>query len=327
MKRAWGVSALAMLLAMGLGPGRALGAEMTLKWGSTLAPDHPNNVGARKAIEVIEGKTAGRIKIQFFPASQLGSTQEMLEAMIAGNQEMQLENPSVLSQFVARVGILTAPYIVRDREHLYKVLQAPVGKELLNELVTRRGLRPTGAWSYGTRHTTTAKRAIRRVEDLKGLKIRIPNVPITLEYLKAAGASPVPMAFPEVYLALQTGVVDGQENPLPTIWTSKFYEVQKYLALTGHMIDVMFPLITERVWNRLSAADQQVFLEAMRIGGQESDRISDQMERDLVEKIRQHGVTVTTPEREGFAAAAEVAYKRFEGVWGKGLVEQIRAVR
>lgn len=300
------------------------GQQRILKWGTNMAPDHPCTLGMRRAGEIIEQKT--NFKVQIYPASQLGSTQEMLEAMIAGTLDMEVENPSVLSQFSPRVGALTAPFVVQDRPQLYRVLKSEVGQELIEEMASKRGFRGIAYWSYGTRHLTNNKRPVYKVDDVMGLKIRVPNVPASVEYWKAAGASPTPMAFAEVYMALQTGVVDGQENPLPTIYFSKFYEVQKYLALTAHMIDVYLPIIRDKLWQSLNKQEQAVFLEAMEEGRKINDSLTEKQEKDLLDKIKERGVVITQVVRASFAAKAGISYKKFDSVWGADLIKRIQSV-
>ena len=300
-------------------------AAQTLKWGSNMAPDHPCVLGMRKAAEIIEQKT--NLKFQIYPASQLGSTQEMLEAMMAGTLDMEVENPSVLSQFSPRLGALTAPFVVQDRPQLYRVLRSEVGQELIEEFAQKRGIRVIGFWSYGTRHLTNNIRPVHKVDDVKGLKIRVPNVPASVEYWRAAGASPTPMAFAEVYMALQTGVVDGQENPLPTTYFSKFYEVQKYLALTAHMIDVYFPIIRDKLWKSLSKQDQTTFLEAMEEGRKINDSLTEKQETELLDKIKERGVVITQVDRATFVSKAGISYKKFDAAWGADLIKRIQAVK
>jgi len=299
---------------------------VVLKWGIVLQPEHPFVLGMKRTAEIVAQKTSNRIQIQVFPSAQLGTGKDMIEAVIFGSQAMVTEGLAMFSQWSPRLSVMEAPYLFRDVEHMYKVMNGPIGREMQEELVARRGLRPLGVLYYGVRHLT-ANRPVRTPEDVKGMKLRVPEVTLYLEMARAWGANPTPMAFAELYLALKQGVVDAQENPIPTIHAGKFYEVQKYLILTGHIMVPQFHAISDSLWKGLSPADQQVLQAAVDEGIALSNRLILQQETSLLDEFRKRGMTVITPDVEAFRKASMGAIARLEERWGKGLYERIAAVR
>jgi TRAP-type C4-dicarboxylate transport system substrate-binding protein len=202
------------------------------------------------------------------------------------------------------------------------------GKAQFRQLATARSMQMVGpAWYYGTRQLTTRDRAVRVPADARGLKIRVPAVPTFLEMIRAIGATPTPMALAEVYLSLQTGVCDGQENPLPTIAAQKFYEVQRFLNLTGHIITPQICMMNAEKYNALSDADKTAVNEAFAAGGQVNDQKFRDMEGSLIADFRQRGMTIVESDRPAFQEAMAPVYPRFEETWGRGVADQLRAIR
>jgi len=304
----------------------AQGAPLVMKWGIVLQPEHPFVLGMKKTAEIVAQKTNNRIQIQVFPSAQLGTGKDMIEAVVFGSQAMATEGAAMFSQWSPRLSIMEAPYIFRDVDHMYKVMKGPIGQEMQDELVTKRGLRSLGVLYYGVRQLT-ANKPVTKPEDVKGMKLRVPEVPLYLEMARAWGANPTPMAFAELYLALKQGTVDAQENPIPTINSGKFYEVQKYLVLTGHIMVPQFHAISDKLWKSLSAADQKILQDAVDEGITFSNEMLIKQEQSLVDEFKKKGMQVITPDVEAFRKASMAAIPKLEEKWGKGLYEKIAAVR
>ncbi|MDR7533644.1 MAG: DctP family TRAP transporter solute-binding subunit, partial [Armatimonadota bacterium] len=282
------VALVSLVLVTAGGP---VGAAVLLRWGEVLPADHPSVQMVYRVARRVAEATQGRVTIQVFPAGQLGSTRDQIENVILGTQHMTTEGAAAISQFVPALGVIEAPYIWRDVAHLAKVMEGPVGQELSRQLVEKAGIRVLGTTYYGVRHLTTSTKPVRTVADMREFKLRVPENDVFLAMARAWGAKPTPMAFGELYLALKLGVVDGQENPLPTIDSGKFYEVQKYLVLTGHILTPRLVLINERSFRTLlSATDQAALVEAVAEGIAWQNQQIQVLEGTLTGKFRRAGM-------------------------------------
>ena len=326
MKRWAGVLTGMALFCFLVASAASAGEAMVMKWGIVLQPEHPFVLGMKKTAETVAQKTNNRIQIQVFPSAQLGTGKDMIEAVVFGSQAMATEGAAMFSQWSPRLSIMEAPYIFRDVDHMYKVMKGPIGQEMQDELVAKRGLRSLGVLYYGVRQLT-ANKPVSKPEDVKGMKLRVPEVPLYLEMARAWGANPTPMAFAELYLALKQGTVDAQENPIPTINSGKFYEVQKYLVLTGHIMVPQFHAISDKLWKSLSASDQKILQDAVDEGITFSNEMLIKQEQSLVDEFKKKGMQVITPDVEAFRKASMAAIPKLEEKWGKGLYEKIAAVR
>ncbi len=303
-------------------------AEITIKWGDVLAADHPSVIMISKVAEIVAQKSNGRIEIQAYPGGQIGGSRDMIEAVGMGTQEIVTEGAANFGQWVPSIGIVEAPYIWRGVDHLLAVMDGPIGQEMNAQLIEKRGMRILGTTYYGVRNVTTTEKEIRTVADMKDFKIRVPENEIFLAMARAWGAKPTPMNFNELYLALRQKVVDGQENPSPTIDSAKFYEVQKYLILTGHIITPRLVVVNEAFWQKLSEADRVILQEAVKEGIAYNNAEILQREKDLLAKFEKEGMTVITPNIEEFRKAVlDTVPAMFEEKWGKGLWEKIQAVQ
>ena len=301
-------------------------AQVVIKWGVVLAPEHPFTLGMKKTAEIVAQKTNNRIQIQIFPGAQLGTGKDMIEATVFGSQSMVTEGAAMFSQWAPRLSIMEAPYLFRDVDHMIKAIKSPVGQEMVDELTAKRGLRSLGVVYYGVRHLT-ANKPVHAPQDVKGLKLRVPEVPLYLEMAKSWGANPTPMAFAELYLALKQGTVDAEENPIPTINAGKFYEVQKYLILTGHIMVPQLHVISDKVWKSLAAADQKILQEAVDEGIAYSTDMLIKQEQTQAEEFKKKGMQVITPDVPAFKKASMAVIPKMEGVWGKGLYEKLAEIR
>jgi len=303
-------------------------AATIIRWGDVLSADHPSVQMITRVANRVKDATQGRIEIQVYPASQLGSSKDQIEAVALGTQQMVTEGAANFGQWVPSISIIEAPYVWRDAAHLTKVMSGPVGQDLNKQLVEKRGMRILGTTYYGVRQLTTTKKAVRTAADMKEFKLRVPENEVFLAMARAWGAKPTPMTFSELYLALRQNVVDGQENPLPTIDSGKFFEVQKYLVLTGHILTPRLVVINDKFWQGLSATDKKVISDAVAEGIAWNNQEILGREQTLVDKFKKAGMEVIQPDVESFRKPVlDTLPKMFEAKWGKGLFEKIVETR
>ena len=303
-------------------------AATIIRWGDVLSADHPSVQMITRVANRVKDATQGRVEIQAYPAGQLGSSKDQIEAVALGTQQMVTEGAANFGQWVPSISVIEAPYVWRDAAHLTKVMSGPVGQDLNKQLVEKRGMRILGTTYYGVRQLTTTKKAVRTAADMKELKLRVPENEVFLAMARAWGAKPTPMTFGELYLALRQNVVDGQENPLPTIDSGKFFEVQKYLVLTGHILTPRLVVINEKFWQGVSAADQKVISDAVAEGIAWNNQEILSREQSLLDKFKKAGMEVIQPDVESFRKPVLVTLpKMFEAKWGKGLFEKIVETR
>jgi tripartite ATP-independent transporter DctP family solute receptor len=302
------------------------GAATTLRWASVLPANHPAVVMMERVAKQLRDETGGAVDIQTFPAGQLGSSRDLIEATSSGAIQIVDEGAAQFGQFVAQFSILEAPYLWRDAQHMRRACTSPVIDEMSAMLVAKRQMRIIGVTYYGNRHVTSGTKAINTVDDMKGFKLRIPEVDTFRAMAEAWGARPTPLNFGELYLALAQGVVDGEENPLPTIQSAKFFEVQKYLVLTGHIITPRLIAINGGAWQALDAKQRASLKGALDTHGLAQDNEILAQEGKLVDTFKAGGMTVIQPDVESFRkpVLASVPAK-FEAKWGKGLWERIAA--
>lgn len=228
------------------------------------------------------------LELAVFPSAQLGSESELLEQLVAGELDLAIAGPSFLAMWHPPLGVFDAAYAFEDLEHMLEVADGPVMAPHWEELRRRFGIRVLGTWAYGARHIT-GNRPIRHPEDLSGFRLRLPGASVWQASGKALGASPMPIAFSEVYMAMQQGIADGQENPVPVIHAMGFHEVQRYLSLTGHIQSSIQLLINERVWQGLSGPQQVALQEAVIGLGGDVLTGTRRQESELLEQWREDG--------------------------------------
>lgn len=313
---------LAGLLAAG-----AAQAQTVLKIGYAVPNNSHYGVGANTFCEEIDKGTQGRYKCQHFPSGSLGGEREMIEAVQLGTLDLVNTSTGPLGNFVPEVKIVDIPFLFRDYDHARKVMDGPVGQDLLKAMQAK-GLIGMAWTENGFRHMTNSKRPIRSADDARGLKMRTMENKVHMDGYKTFGILPTPMPFPELFTALQQGTVDGQENPIPVILAAKFSQVQKHLSLTGHVYSPAVIILTPSVWNKLSAADKNVFLEAgkkaaaaqrKRVNDDENNGIA-QLEKDGMQVIRQVN-------GESFRKAVTPAYQEYAKEFGAARIAAIQAVK
>ncbi|MBL0087167.1 MAG: sialic acid TRAP transporter substrate-binding protein SiaP [Ideonella sp.] len=289
-------SAMALSLAA---PGLA---QTKLKWAHVYETSEPYHTESVWAAGEIKRRTNGKFDIQVFPASSLGKETDINQGLTLGTVDMIISGPSFAARAYPRIGIAYYPFIFRDADHQYAYSKSAVFKEMIDGYREKTGIQILAYTYYGARHTT-ANKAFTDCAGMKGMKIRVPDVPAYRATPEACGANPTPIAFAEVYLALQNGTVEAQENPLPTIEAKKFYEVQKHIMLTGHIVDGLTTQVAPHVWTKLSADEKQIFTEvALEAAARASAQIK-KREAELVEEFKKKGLGVHQINRQSFVDA------------------------
>lgn len=235
--------------------------ERTIKFGHLNNTDHPVSLGVRRFAELVAAKSGGKLKVQEFPASQLGNELQQQSALQGGIQEMSAPATTSLTGIVKEFGLVDFPFAMSTFAQADALLDGPLGQALIARL-SERGLVALGYWDLGFRNVTNSKRAINKPEDLEGLKIRVIPNPVFLETFKAFKANPVPMPFAELYGALEAKAVDGQENPFAVILSNKFFEVNRFVSATNHVYAANIVLVSKRFWDKLSPAEQKIMTDA-----------------------------------------------------------------
>jgi tripartite ATP-independent transporter DctP family solute receptor len=317
----------ASLLAATLALAGAASAQTVLKFGYAVSKDSHYGVGTGVFCADIEKNTQGRYKCQEFPNGSLGGEREMIEAVQLGTLDLVTTSSGPLGNFVPEVKIFDIPFLFRDYDHARKVLDGKIGQDILQKFQSK-GLVGLVWGENGFRHMTNSKRPIKTPQDASGLKMRTMENKVHMEGYKAFGILPTPMAFTELFTALQQGTVDGQENPIPVILAAKFAQVQKHLSLTGHVYSPATIIMNPGVYNKLSDADKKVFLEAAKAGAAAMrKRVNDDEARGIA-LLRKEGVEVIEKvDGDAFRKAIAPAYAGYAKEFGADNIRAIQAVK
>lgn len=297
----------------------------TLRIAHAVEPLMPLHAGAEKMAEIAARKSHGTIKILVFPSAQLGSEKDVIEGVQLGSIDMAIVSSGTLARFAPMQHIAYATYLFRDVDHFMKVYRGPIGKEMAKQLMERTGILALDfSWYYGVRQLTTRNTLVRSPADLKGLKIRTPNIPVIRDSIKTWGCAVTTMDPSELYLALQTRVVDGQENPPSSIFGWKFYEVQKYLILTGHMMGNMGVLINGQTFEKLGPEQKKILQEATLEAGKYQSDLTLKKDEENIKKLGEMGMTVVTLDVEPFRKLSSSIIPQYEKEWGVGLYKRVQ---
>lgn len=307
------------------------GAEtLSIRFGHLYETSHPFHAcGAQPFLEEINAAEIG-LEVTAYPASQLGNEQELVQSVASGDLDIALGGPGAVANWYAPISVLDAAYVVDDWDHMRRVWDSDVGEQFRDGLAAE-GIVPMDLWLYGSRHITTGDRPITGPDDLVGMKLRAIDTPISLANAKALGSSPVPVAFDELYVALSQGVVDGQENPIPTIESLKLHEVQGYLNLTGHLLQSTVMIASESLFDRLTAEQQEAVIAGIEKAGEGVRECVQKSEADTLAEWEASGLWkgIIHPEDidlDAFRANAEAQLpQQFSDTWGD-LYERVRAL-
>ncbi len=327
MKRHTFFAASTLTLALGLGFTMGALAQTAMKISISIAQNSHQGVAVDTFAKEVEKRTQGRYKIQPFYSGSLGGERESIEAVQLGTQELTFSSSGPVPNFVPEARILDIPFLFRDKAHARAVLDGPIGQDMLAKFEPK-GFKALAWGENGVRHMTNSKRAVNSPDDLKGLKMRTMENPVHIAAYKGFGIVPTPMAFPEVFTALQQGTVDGQENPLSVIMAAKFDQVQKYLSLTGHVYSPGIFLMNKAAFDKLSAADKTAFLESAKEGAKANRARVDEDDAKGVAELKSKGMSVVeNVDKSKFVAALVPVNAEFEKQFGKAEIEKIRAVK
>jgi len=314
--------ALGLGLAVGLMAGAS--AQTTMRISISTTQTSHQGIAIDTFAKEVEKRTNGRYKIQTFYNGALGGERESIEAVQLGTQELAYSSTGPVPNFVPETKILDVPFLFRDKAHARAVLDGPIGDDLLKKFDSK-GFKALAWAENGFRHMTNSKRDVKTPDHLKGLKMRTMENPVHITAYKALGIITTPMAFPEVFTALQQGTVDGQENPLSVIISAKFDQVQKHLSLTGHVYSPAIFVMNKAVFDKLSDADKKAFIEAAKEGTKANRAKVDEDDAKGVADLRSKGMTVIdNVDKSKFVAALQSVSADFEKQFGKENLERIR---
>ncbi|MEW5863899.1 MAG: TRAP transporter substrate-binding protein [Pseudomonadota bacterium] len=317
-----------LLLSLGLAPVPVAAQQpIVIRLGHVAFPGSLFDIVSNRFAKEVNDALKGRVEVRVFHSSQLGTDEQMIKGIRVGAPEMQIPS-TIMSTVDQRYGVFEMPYLIVSRAHMKKVAENREVQKLLFDPLPARGIRVLGVWENGFRHITNNVRPIVRPEDLKGVKLRVPGGVWRVKMFQAYGANPSPMPFAEVYSALQSGVMDGQENPFPQIWSAKFHEVQKFLSLTGHVYTPAYLIVGEDFWKKLPADAQQTIARIAWAMGDVARAEGERLDRELQDKLAPP-MRANEVDKEAFIKASAAIYEEFgkQVPGGAELVKLIQSLR
>ncbi|MBP1714496.1 MAG: dicarboxylate transporter, DctP subunit [Deltaproteobacteria bacterium] len=318
MKKVFSISLMALFLFSMAGAALA----MEIKFAHVVNDKDAFHVAAVKFKELVEKNTKGEITVALFTDAKLGDERTLLERMKMGIVDSAIITTGPIINFVPSYGVIDLPFLFRDPDHAYKVLDGSIGQKLLAD-VESQGWKGLAFGERGFRNLTNSKRAVKSPEDIKGLKIRVMQNPVYVDSFKALGANAVPMAWTEVLTALQQGTVDGQENPLNVIMAFKLYDIQKHLSITRHAYAPAAILMSLATWKKLNSAQQGIVKKAAQDAAEFERAWDNKMESQWLKDLEAKGMTVSKPDLKPFLAAVKPVYEQYTPKYGKNLLDSI----
>jgi tripartite ATP-independent transporter DctP family solute receptor len=315
---------LSFIFAMALSAGTAL-AQTEIKFGHVGEPGSLFDLSAQEFAKRANAKLGATAKVTVFGSSQLGGDAELMKKLKLGTVDLALPS-TVMSSQVPLFGLFEMPYLVKDRAHMARIRDNVMVPDML-PAAEKAGYRIIGVWENGFRQITNSKKPIVKPEDLQGLKLRVPQGGWRVKMFQAYGANPSPLAFSEVFVALQTGVMDAQENPLAQIYPARFYEVQKYLSMTGHVYTPAY-VTAGASWSRLPADVQKILIEVSKEMQPVVYKIAADLDNDLLKKLKDAKMQVNEADKDAFIRASAKIYEEFskEVPGGKELIDKSLAL-
>lgn len=320
-----GLAGTAGTIAMPHVRGARAQTPITLRFAHYAAENHPGHIAALQFAERVKARSNGAIQVNVFPNNSLGSPPEQIEQTRLGVIDMSVPTQGALDKFEKAFGAVMLPFCFRDLDHAHRVLDGPA-MDWLAPLAEKQNIIILSNWEYGFRNLTNSKRPINVPDDVKGLKIRTPPEIQISASMEALGGVVTQIAFPELYLALSQGVVDGEENPVAVILFSKFYEVQPHLAMTKHIYNNMIHVISARSWAKLSPDQQTILREESTSAGGKMRQLIASEEEDQIKKLEGLGIKVTRPDFEPFKAKMAPAYQRIAAYAGEDNVKRFQEI-
>jgi tripartite ATP-independent transporter DctP family solute receptor len=299
--------------------------RLVFKLGHAVNEQHPYHLGAVEFKEIVEQRTGGRVEVKLYPNNQLGSGErDLIEGLQLGTIDLVVTSTGPLSGFEKKFMLFDFPFLFRDKQHAYKVLDGEIGQYVMG-LLENQGIKGLAWYENGFRHFTNSKREVLVPEDVKGIRLRTMENKVHLGIWTALDAIPAPMAWGEVFTALQQGTVHGQENPIPIIYTQKIYEVQEYLTLTGHVYSPAILLMSRNQYDNLPEEYKEIFVEAAQESGVLERQLITDMENEQIDLLEQAGMKVSTPDKAAFLQKTMQVYEQYSDELGEdtGLLDQI----
>jgi tripartite ATP-independent transporter DctP family solute receptor len=305
----------------------AAAAKVKINIGSTYGPDAPVHFGLVKFKELVEQRSKGDMEVLIHVGGAMGGERDVFEAMSSGGLEMGAMGSGDTSIFFPKYQVFEVPYVMRDSDHFWKFWNGPVGKEINDLSLKERGVMTAGVVWRGARYLT-ANRPIRTPAEVKGLKIRLPENKPWIKIWETLGALPVVVAFPEVYMALKTGVAEAQENPMESIWSYKFYEAQKYLIATRHVYSAAKYQISKKWFDTLQPDQQKLILDAWKDATEYANSQAVAFDKKLLTDLQGKGMTLIEPDVPAFQKAVQPALLELnQTLWAPGMLEKVLAIK
>jgi tripartite ATP-independent transporter DctP family solute receptor len=311
------------MIAAGLMPSCAP-PRRELRLAYVMTPGGPAHEAAQEFARLVEEKTQGEIAVRLFPSAQLGNDRELTEGLMIGSVDLVLGGTAPIGWYFPQYGAIEAPFAFRDYGHLDRVLHGEIGREIAKAFERNKRIKILDWWRRGPRCLTTTNRKVTRPEDLEGLKLRVPELRTYIEAWRILGANPTPITYSEIFMALKQGVVEGQENPLETIFTSSLYEVQQYVMKTEHLLGCYMLMIGVPTFATLAEGERQALREAAEEAGRREYELMLEYDRRFAKQLAEHGVEFVEVDRETFRrrVTAELP-RRFEDEWAPGFFQRI----
>lgn len=299
---------------------------VTLRIASVSSPAHHHNAALRWYADRVAKRTNGSLELRVVEAAQLGGERDYIEGMILGSIEMAQVSTGPIAGFIPEFDLFSLPYVFRNTDHFVKVVNGPVGAKFF-ELLEKRGIKGLSWFDNGYRSVFNRKRSVRTPEDMKGLKIRVMESPIMVDTINSMGGSATPMAYGELYTALQQGVLDGAENAPGNVLNDKFYEVTKYYSLTNHFRPPGVVGISLKVWNRLSKEHQAVLLDEAKALQTYEIELTQKVQQEAIEQLKAKGVQINEVDFDAFLKAVKPVHDKFSARFGPELIRRVLEVR
>jgi TRAP-type transport system periplasmic protein len=301
--------------------------EYIIKYATAGVPKDPHTQALYTFKREIEMSTNGRIKVEIYHSGSLFTADAFIPQMIRGNLEMANASAATYANQLPYVSVFSAGYLFENYDHAMKIFDGEIGEELFNKIANELGVRPLGAFYLGVRNVNLSiDKEIYKPEDLKGVKLRMPGSKAFLFLGEALGANPTPLSFGEVYMALKTGAIDGEDNPLPTVKNSNFYEVIKTINLTNHVVNFVWPSISENLWKKLGIELQEKIKKAIKIAQKECNEINLTNELELLGFFKSEGIKIIKPDIKTFSSHVRQKYmenKEMVSSWDMDLYNKI----
>lgn len=293
-----------------------------------MAPGGTSHSAAEKFSELVYTKSNGKIRVKLYPNGILGNDRILVEGLRLRSIDMIIAGPSIIGWNAPQFSVVEAPFVFRDYGHMEEVMHGEIGKEIEAAIYKKRKIHFLAFLHRGPRYLTTTNKIIRTPEDLTGLKLRVPELPIYIKSWRVFGANPTPLAYSDMFMALKQGVVEGQENPLEVIYTSHLYETQNYIMETKHLISFYVASIGDYFYEKFDKEEQKLIIEAINEAAQYQNDLVRQYETEFEEKLKSFGVQFIKVDRDAFEALAiETLPDLFKDRWAPDIYERIKSVQ